>query len=275
MTKGKVKLHATYVVKGKLGKDDQMRRCLMEALGFSERAKQLFTPQYSPSLTMYLNMAKYAKSLAESRPFELFMVIVITASAVLVAFETELNIRARNRDEVRTFPVIGHLHNFVLLVFIAEMLIKIIAEGGRPYKYFYQAWNVFDFLVIVSSCALYLPHPTQSSMMTIIRLFRLLRVIKIVRAVPDLQIIVASIIDSFGSILFATLIIFIFFYLYANIGLLIFRENDPGYLLNYVILIFIMVLNVFVFDVEHFGNLQMSLITLFSVSTLNNWGDIM
>jgi len=177
------------------------------------------------------------------------MVFVIFASALLAAIQTELSHPENNS----TNPVISILQNCVLACFTAEMLLKIIAEGDKPFHYFNSAWNTFDFFVVAACFFLLVPYPQASSMSTMVRLLRLLRVLKVIRAFPELQIIVASIINSFKSIMFATLIIFIFFYLYANIGVIIFRSNDP----------------------EHFGMLHLALITLFRISTLDGWGDVM
>ena len=60
--------------------------------------------------------------------------------------------------------------------------------------------------------------PDLSSLLSMLRLLRLMRVLKLVKAFPELRIIIEALIAGFGSISFVTVILFIFFYLYANIG---------------------------------------------------------
>ncbi len=52
---------------------------------------------------------------------------------------------------------------------------------------------------------------------------------------------------------FVTIILFVFFYIYSIIGMLLFRLNDP----------------------EHFGSLQMALITLFRIACFDGWSDLL
>jgi len=35
----------------------------------------------------------------------------------------------------------------ILIIFIAEAVIKIMAESPKPWRYFRDAWNVMDFLI--------------------------------------------------------------------------------------------------------------------------------
>lgn len=86
-----------------------------------------------------------------------------------------------------------------------------------------------------------------------LRLLRLLRVLKLVKALPELRIIIEAIISGFTAISFVTVILFIFFYLWANIGMLMFSQNDPS----------------------SFGNLQSALQTLFRLSTFDTWSSTM
>ncbi len=70
-------------------------------------------------------------------------------------------------------------------IFIAELVLKIVAKGGRPYLYFYEPWNVFDFCVIV---ACLLPQLKEGSMVSALRLLRLFRVLKLINNITELQV---------------------------------------------------------------------------------------
>ncbi len=90
-------------------------------------------------------------------------------------------------------------------------------------------------------------------MVAMLRLLRLLRVLKLVKALPELRIIIEALISGFSSITFVCVILFIVYYLYANIGMMIFARNDPA----------------------HFGNLQDAMTTLFRLATFDAWSDLL
>jgi len=132
--------------------------------------------------------------------------------------------------------------------------VKVVAEGLTPLRFFHDAWNCFDFGIVFACYVFMLPFmPNLSSLLGMLRLLRLLRVLKLVKALPELRIIIEALISGLGSISFVTIIVFMFFYLYANIGLIMFSENDP----------------------MHFGNLQLALQSLFRAATMDDWTDIM
>ena len=36
----------------------------------------------------------------------------------------------------------------ILVVFVLECAVKIVARGARPWVYFDDAWNCFDFVIV-------------------------------------------------------------------------------------------------------------------------------
>ena len=70
---------------------------------------------------------------------------------------------------------------------------------------------------------------------------RLLRVLKLLRSLPQLQILVNALFDGLSSIFYIFLLMLMIIYLFANVGVIVFRENDPW----------------------HFGSLHRAVITLF------------
>jgi voltage-gated sodium channel type X alpha len=74
----------------------------------------------------------------------------------------------------------------VQIIFTAECVVKIIAFGDHPKRYFDDSWNIFDFsIVIVGWFESVLPFNAS-----ILRLVKLLRVFKLARSFPSLRIIV-------------------------------------------------------------------------------------
>jgi hypothetical protein len=91
------------------------------------------------------------------------------------------------------------------------------------------------------------------SMIILLRLLRLLRVLKLMRALPQLQVIVTALMSGGTSIMFISVLLFLFYYFAGIIAMILFGANDP----------------------RHFGTLHFTILTLFQCSTLDNWIDVM
>ncbi len=187
-------------------------------------------------------MVDLCRKLAASQRFTWFIIAVIVAAGVLVGIQTFPDLE---RDYAGLWTVLDRI---ILLIFIVEIAIKMIALAPRPLEYFRDGWNIFDF-TIVAVCLL----PFAGAYVTVLRLFRLLRVLRLISVVPRLQILVGAILRSLPSMFYVTLLMALLFYVYAVLGVILFRENDP----------------------VHFGNLWTSLLSLFRVVTLEDWTDIM
>ena len=180
--------------------------------------------------------------LVDSKGFQYTVLGVITAAAVLVGLET-------SRDLVARYGSLLHrLDQLVLLFFILEAALKMARHGRHWYRYFGDRWNVFDFLIVVA-CLL----PAGGQYAAVLRLARVLRALRLVTAVPKLQLLVNSLLKSITSLGYVGLLLGVLFYVYAVLGVYLFRGNDP----------------------VHFQDLSTALLTLFRVVTLEDWTDVM
>ena len=139
-------------------------------------------------------------------------------------------------------------NQFFLGLFILEACVKITAVWPKPSRYFKDGWNAFDFLVIVV-CLL----PSTGELATLARLVRLLRVLRLVSALPELRLIVATLVRSIPSMFNVLCLMSIIFYIYALAGYHLFHDIDP----------------------THWRSLGISALTLFRVVTLEDWTDVM
>lgn len=182
------------------------------------------------------------QALVASPLFNRFIVAVIVFAGLLVGIETH------EPTLMKYEPLLKVLDGIVLLIFIAEIAIKMIALAPRPQDFFKDSWNVFDF-IIVAVCLI----PASGGLGPVLRLFRLLRVLRLLSAVPKLQLLVNALLKSLPSMLYVTVLLLLLFYVYAVAGVLFFAKNDP----------------------VHFGNLFDALLSLFRIVTLEDWTDIM
>jgi voltage-gated sodium channel len=187
-------------------------------------------------------MVELLRRIADSSRFQHFVTFVILLAAVLVGAETYPAIVAEHGT------LLHALDKIVLGIFTLEIAIKIGAEGKRPWRYFFDPWNVFDFVIVAAALM-----PGAGQYVTVLRLLRLLRVLRLVRAIPKLQLLVNALLKSIPSMGYVSMLLGLLFYVYAVAGVFLFSKNDP----------------------MHFGDLQAALITLFSTVTLEGWTDVM
>ena len=115
--------------------------------------------------------------LTTSDAFGNFMTAVILMASVNVGLQTEKRIVDRHETAMDILDMVDIV---ILIIFTAEVVAKLIAEGLHPLHYFNDSWNVFDFIIVVGS---YIPEPAK---VTMLRLLRLLRVLKLVKRLPQL-----------------------------------------------------------------------------------------
>lgn len=180
--------------------------------------------------------------IAASGWFQWTVVGAIVLASAVMGLETEPAIVQRFGS------LIYAVDGLVLGLFVVEALVKIAACGRRPWIYFQDGWNLFDFSIL-----LLLALPLQSNFFVLLRMVRLLRVFRLITALPQLRIIVCALIRSFPSIGYVFSIMLVVFYAYGVAATFLFRDNDP----------------------VRFGNLARSILTLFQVVTLEGWQDVM
>ncbi len=187
-------------------------------------------------------MKPMVRQIVQHRIFEYFIVAIILFSAVLIGMETSDDLMLSYGDWIRWG---NHL---VLFVFIAEAALKIYALSPRMGDYFKDGWNVFDFTIIVLALV-----PSTGDLAMLARMARLLRVLRLISAIPELRLIVATLMKSIPSMGNIMLLMGVIFYIYAVAGQQLFHAHDP----------------------QHWDNIGIALLTLFRIVTLEDWTDIM
>ena len=191
-------------------------------------------------------MYTFCSKITKTNLFDNFIIGIILFAGLLVGVQTYKEF-ANRHIEILTF-----LDSLVLTIFTLEAIIKILAEGKRPINYFRNAWNVFDFL-IVTVCLMEPLLPLDAEFLPVLRLARILRVLRLVTVVPKLQLIVGTLLKSIPSMFYVCILLFLLFYMYGAMGVFLYGDNDP----------------------IHFRNLQTALLSLFRVTTLEDWTDVM
>jgi hypothetical protein len=132
-------------------------------------------------LRCYHVRARRLSYITRNALFDQFIVLIIVTAGILVGVQTY----QLSPQVVASLDVADSI---ILAIFTVEVILKMIAEGRRPWIYFQDHWNKFDFIIVLAAYT-----PGVSGQANLLRLLRLLRVLKLVRALPQLQIIVVSI----------------------------------------------------------------------------------
>ncbi len=147
--------------------------------------------------------------------FEFFVISVIILSALLIGIKTY--------EIGRHFhTLLGFLDNVVTGIFLAEIIIRIIAEK-RFRDFFKQGWNIFDFIIVTVS----LIPIEQTEMALLARLLRIFRVLRLVSIIPELRILMNALVKSIPRMGYVVLLMFIIFYIYGAIGSFMFENINP------------------------------------------------
>jgi voltage-gated sodium channel len=178
----------------------------------------------------------------EGAPFTGFIILTIIVASVVVGMETSDALMEKYGR------ILHGLDAIVLAIFAVEAILKIAAGGKKFWKYFQDPWNCFDFLIVVVVLL-----PVGASYVAVLRMARILRVIRLASMIPRLQVLVNALLDSIPSMFYAGLLLAMLFYIYAVLGTMLWRQNDP----------------------VHFQNIWIAMLSLFRVATLEDWTDIM
>jgi len=108
--------------------------------------------------------------------------------------------------------------------FVLEMVIKVTGFGMR--EYVKDQMNIFDGFVVVISCIEVLMGFVSSTggggYLSVLRSFRLLRVFKLARSWKQLNQIITTMIKSLASISYLSLILLLFMFIFALLGMQLF-----------------------------------------------------
>ena len=187
-------------------------------------------------------MTLLCRRLASSPRVQHGILAIIVANAILIGLETSPALWARHGG------LFSALNGAVQVVFALELAVRLLAHAPRLDRFFRDGWNVFDFAII--ACSLL---PAAGPVASVARLARLLRALRIVSALPELRLIVATMLRSIPSLANVVVLLSLILYVYAIVGVSLFRGADPA----------------------HWGTLARAALTLFEVLTLEGWVELM
>eukprot|EP00760_Papus_ankaliazontas_P025843 PhM_4_TR2892/c0_g1_i1/m.101635 len=137
-------------------------------------------------------------------------------------------------------------------LFILESILKLVGFGKNCFR---DKFTVADFLIVLASIP-DLAFSTSTGLVAF-RAFRLIRVLRLARRWSSLQVLLKMLLESFSSVMYLALLVGLFIYIFAILGMQIFGGKFPE-------------------DTRpRFASLWESAIACFIVVTGDGWTDIM
>jgi voltage-gated sodium channel len=192
-------------------------------------------------LDPFNTMIERCRRIVATTAFQNGVLAVIVLNAVLIGLATDPGILSAHRSAFH------FLNTLIQAVFVVEITVRIVAHAPRVHRFFADGWNLFDFTVVALSLL-----PAVGPFATVARLARLLRALRLVSVVPELRLIVSTMVRSIPSMGHVLLLLGLIVYVYAVVGVHLFRGVDP----------------------DHWGSLPRAGLTLFEILTLEGWIDI-
>jgi voltage-gated sodium channel len=186
-------------------------------------------------------LARWCAGVEQSRAFEVAIVVVIGANAVVLGVETYPHPGSLG-------ALLRGLEWFFRVVFVGEIAIRVLAHGHRPQDFFRHGWNIFDFVVIAAA---FIPGLHGES--AALRVIRMARVVRLVRFSPGLRTIVTALLRSLPGVGGFLALALVTLYVYGMAGWLIFGDTDP----------------------EQYGTIGRAVLTLFVLLSLETLPDLM
>jgi voltage-gated sodium channel len=210
-----------------------------------------------------MNIKERAKKIVTSKVFEIFISMVILVNCILIGVETYLH-----NDKIYVTQQIA------LVIFIFEIILRFLAREDMK-SFFKNGWNIFDLSLIMISLipGSIVSHPGAVMALRVLRVFRVLR---LVRTSPEIKLIISVLARSFSSLLYNALFFLIFLYLFAIIGVTLFKIPVVDAQTSPVVMEAMEKYKAIAPNEpqdapEPYGSLHESMFTLFRIMTGDNW----
>uniref|UniRef100_A0A1A8CTJ1 Calcium channel, voltage-dependent, T type, alpha 1I subunit n=1 Tax=Nothobranchius kadleci TaxID=1051664 RepID=A0A1A8CTJ1_NOTKA len=224
------------------------------------RRRALEKPYYAD----YSPLRRSIHTLCTSNYLDLFITIIIFTNLLTMSME--------HYNQPQYLEEILKYCNYVFtLVFVIEAILKLIAFGLR--RFFKERWNQLDLAIVLLSIMgitleeidLSASLPINPTIIRIMRVLRITRVLKLLKMATGMRALLDTVVQALPQVGNLGLLFMLLFFIYAALGVELFGELvcNADYPCEGMS--------------RHatFENFGMAFLTLFQVSTGDNWNGIM
>ncbi len=211
--------------------------------------------RYTQTQTPVTNLQQSKKknffaNIRNSLYFQNFVLVMIIFTGVLVGVETNREIMNSYGSLVRLFDLL------IVTVFAIEVIVKISSDTSKPWKYFLDPWNLFDFVITLASI-IPLFFSLHYELLNVLRMVRVLRIIRLAHELPRLELVVGTVLRGIPALSSVILFMLLHFYFYAVLGVFLFGST------------------ILQSTVKHFDTIPTAMLTLFKIVTFDDWSQIL
>jgi voltage-gated sodium channel len=190
--------------------------------------------QCAPDFQGDLTDMTFLRKIVESPRFAAFITALILFNGVTLGLATSASLMAEYG------AILNTIDGVIVAIFTVEIIMRIAVHRLAFFK---DPWSLFDFSVVAISLV------PASGELSILRVLRVLRLFRLLTIVPQMRRIIAALVSVIPGIGSISLIVGLFFYVFAIMATGLFGERFP----------------------EWFGTLGESMYTLFQIMTLESW----
>lgn len=205
------------------------------------------------------------KKLTEAKWFEWSITAIILINSILIGIET-----------YTTSEVIAIIQNVILGIFTFEIVTRFIAADSVK-EFFKGGWNDFDLILVLIG---YIPETlfANASMLMALRVLRVFRVLRLLRAAKEIKIMITVLVKSMSALFYNVVLFVIFVYLFAIIGVSVFKLPDPNTISGEEKVHYEQLMEVAppapTCSPDPYGSISEAMFTLFRALTGEDWTDL-
>jgi len=254
-----------------------------------------FTEDYALYvLPSSLKIRRFLKTILSHRIFEFLLTVVILGNTVLLAFEHPF----LPPDSIRVI-IIDSFSLAFTIIFLIESILKIIAYGFICNRTSYlrrSGWNIIDFLIVVISTFSLIT--TESSMLASFNVFRSFRALNVIRSIRSVRVLRAlrplriinkleglktvldTLISSVPAVINVVLITILMYLIWGVMGVQLFGGKHFMCSIEPAVYTTVKACEAAggtwkSIDSGHFDSIFYAILTLFEVSTMEGWVNVM
>jgi len=201
-------------------KEDRLRECAA--------LKALKSKANSVKETILNRVRRHIREFLRWPKFDAFIAVAVLCNSVTVGLEASYSVdHPHATASPLGWEIIGHAFN---ALFLAEVLMRLVAYGSLFFCGEAKAWNMFDFVVVLGSLVeVFFSLATGGSSNTnldqlriirvfrILRILRILRITRIIRLLTSLRLLFIQIVGTLHSVFWAIVLLFIILYTFGMI----------------------------------------------------------
>lgn len=160
---------------------------------------------------------KMSAAITSHRHFESVILVIIILSSLKLSVETYLDYKSEDQLQKILIDIFEVIDKVLNVLFCIEMVLKIIKYGFVlcPDTYLRDNWSKLDFIIVISAFLDWSISNYDIGYLKILRLLRTLRPLRFISHNENMKVVVSALIESFSGIINVCILIFFVWVMFA------------------------------------------------------------